>query len=130
MKGLTDRLSAAQKVPVEFFDPLAAVELGASVQATPDTSLQLSEIIGEAARELVPSGAGVNLLPAQIQEEMAFAKKKPLLVAAAACLALAPLPIFLSFSASASATKEQIASINSRWLLLCSAKPSLRKTAN
>lgn len=113
LKGLTDRLSAAQKVPVEFFDPLAAVELGASVQATPDTSLQLSEIIGEAARELVPSGAGVNLLPAQIQEEMAFAKKKPLLVAAAACLAFAPLPIFLSFSASASATKEQIASINS-----------------
>jgi type IV pilus assembly protein PilM len=111
LKGLSDRLSAAQKVPVEFFDPLSSVELGASVEATPDTSLQLSEIIGEAARDLVPSGAGVNLLPAQIQEEMAFAKKKPSLIAAAACLALAPLPIFLSFSANASATKEQVAKV-------------------
>ncbi|MGC6455522.1 MAG: pilus assembly protein PilM [Coraliomargaritaceae bacterium] len=111
LKGLSDRLSTAQKVPVEFFDPLSSVELGPAVAASPELSLQLGEIIGEATRDLVPSGAGVNLLPAQIQEQMAFSKKKPFLVAAAACLALAPLPVFLSFSAGASAAKEQLSAV-------------------
>ena len=54
---------------------------------------------------MVPSGAGVNLLPGDVQEEMEFAKKKPLLMVAALCLALAPLPAYLGFKASASEYK-------------------------
>lgn len=113
LKGLSARLSEAQKVPVEFFNPLSAVELGASVQPTEALSLQLGEIIGEAVRDLVPNGAGVNLLPSSIQEDMAFARKKPFLLAAAACLALSPLPAYLSFSASASAAKSQLRDVQS-----------------
>ena len=58
LKGLSDQLATAQKIPVEFFDPLAAVTLGASVEATPHLALQVSEIIGHAAEDLVPNGAG------------------------------------------------------------------------
>ena len=111
LKGLSDQLATAQKIPVEFFDPLAAVTLGASVEATPHLALQVSEIIGHAAEDLVPNGAGVNLLPAHIQETMAFAKKKPIIAAAAACFALAPLPVYLAFSGATGAVKDQVSAV-------------------
>lgn len=114
LKGLLGRLSDAQKVQVDFFDPLSSVTLGAAVQPSNGLSLQLGEIIGEAVREVVPNGAGVNLLPSSIQADMAFAKKKPILVAAAACLALSPLPVYLSFSGSVGAEKENLQAIESR----------------
>lgn len=96
LRGLSDKLAESQKVAVESFDPLLNVTLDASIVEEPTLGLQLGEIIGEACRELIPNGAGVNLLPASIQSEMAFSKKKPFLVLAAACLALAPLPAYLS----------------------------------
>ena len=94
LRGLAEYLGTTQKVPVEFFNPLQHATLASHITTDLDVlSLQTSEIIGEACRDMVPDGAGVNLLPDEIQKKMAFAAKKPFLLVAAACMALAPWPV-------------------------------------
>jgi len=98
LEGLSDQLAQTQKVPVEFFDPLQGVILEENSLADADNlGLEISEIIGAATQSMVPNGAGVNLLPEQVQKEMEFASKKPFLAIAALCLALAPWPAFVGF---------------------------------
>lgn len=98
LDGLSTQLSTSQKVPVEFFDPLQNVTLDGEIDSDPNAlRLEISEIIGAAAQDLVADGAGVNLLPEAIQQEMQFASKKPFLMVAAICLALAPWPAFLGY---------------------------------
>lgn len=114
LKGLSEQLSATQKVDVQFFDPLQNVTLDGSIDTdTEELRLQTSEIIGEACRGMIPQAAGVNLLPDTIQREMAFARKKPFILMAAACLALAPLPAIIPFKAANSAYTEQAKVIKS-----------------
>lgn len=114
LKGLAEQLSATQKVEVTFFDPLQNVTLDGSIDADIDVlRLQTSEIIGEACRGMIPDAAGVNLLPEGIQSAMAFARKKPFILAAAACLALAPLPALVAFKGANSAYTEQVRVIES-----------------
>lgn len=98
LEGLADQLATSQKVPVEFFDPLQNVTLDGDVGSdTNSLRLEVSEIIGAAAQDMVADGAGVNLLPEQVQKAMELASKKPFFVAAAICLALAPWPVFLGY---------------------------------
>lgn len=112
LQGLSEQLASSQKVDIDYFDPLLNVTLDGSILEDPNLlRLQLGEIIGEACASMVPSGASVNLLPASIQEGMAFAKKKPFLVAAAACLALAPLPALMAFNAKSAELKAQISEV-------------------
>lgn len=109
LSGLVEKLAESQKVTVEYFNPLEGVTLDGDIHIKPEElRLQLSEIIGEASREMLPNGAGVNLLPDAIQSEMAFASKKPFLIIAAACLALAPWPVFM-VQKQISSAHEQIA---------------------
>jgi len=98
LKGLSEQLAASQKLGVEFFDPLQNVTLATEL-ASDSTALRLeiSEIIGAAARHMVADSAGVNLLPDEVQREMEFSSKKPYLMLAAICLALAPWPVFVGF---------------------------------
>ncbi|MGJ8654057.1 MAG: pilus assembly protein PilM [Opitutaceae bacterium] len=122
LSGLAEKLAESQKVPVEAFNPLQGVTLDGSIDLNPEElHLQVSEIIGEASRESLANGAGVNLLPDDIQEAMAFAAKKPFLVIAAACLALAPWPAFVAFNQAsqgyqevAQATQVEVAPLQSR----------------
>jgi type IV pilus assembly protein PilM len=122
LDGLSEQLSTSQKVAVEFFDPLQNVTLDGDVGSDATSlRLEISEIIGAAVQELVPDGAGVNLLPDEVQREMVFASKKPFLLVAAVCLALAPWPAFLGYKqlssgyiASAEATKAQVAPLQAR----------------
>ena len=58
----------------------------------------MSELVGEAARSVIQSGMGVNLLPKHIIDEAAFAAKRPLMVLGAALLAVATVPPFLFIS--------------------------------
>ncbi len=109
LKGLAEQLSATQKSEVEFFDPLQNVTLDGSIIDDPNVlRLELSEIIGEACREMIPDAAGVNLLPDEIQSQMRFATKKPFLLMAAACLALAPWPAFLALKSGGTAIQKQV----------------------
>ncbi|MGB0413411.1 MAG: pilus assembly protein PilM [Coraliomargarita sp.] len=102
LSGLAEKLSESQKVKVELFDPVQAATLDGGIHEAMDLlRLQTGEIIGEASLDMVPSGAGVNLLPSDVQQEMEFSKKKPLLLVAALCLALAPLPAYLGMKSAA-----------------------------
>lgn len=115
LHGLTDQLSSSQKLPVEFFDPLQDVTFDGGITTDTDAlRLEISEIIGQASRHLVPDGAGVNLLPDEIQTEIAFRAKKPLLCAAALCLALAPWPAFLGFKQLGSAYEAQAQAVQAQ----------------
>lgn len=109
LPGLPEQLSAGQKMPVEFFDPLENVTLGSRVTASPeDLRMELSEIIGEACRGLVPNGVGVNLLPEDVQAELVFKARKPWLFLAAICLALAPWPVYFTYNQISAAYAEQV----------------------
>lgn len=122
LKGLSEKLAESQKVEIEYFNPLAGVTLDGDIDIPSDElRLQLSEIIGEAGRNTLPNGAGVNLLPENIQREMAFGSKKPFLILAAACLAIAPWPAFFAYKEVSSgyqevakATQAEVAPFQSR----------------
>mgnify|MGYP006425059671 CR=1 FL=1 len=78
LQGLAEKLSETQKVPVDFFDPLANVTLDGGIDEDVDVlRLRMSEIIGEAARFRINEPAGVNLLPEIVQKSMRFAARKP-----------------------------------------------------
>lgn len=110
LQGLAGKLSESQKVPVDFFDPLVNVQLDGEIGVTgPELRLQVSEIIGEASRAIIPNEAGVNLLPHEVQRELEFTAKKPYLLIAAACLALAPWPAFIGFNAESASYKSAAA---------------------
>jgi len=122
LEGLSEQLASTQKVPVEFFDPLQNVTLDGEVGSdTNSLRLEISEIIGAAAKDMVADSAGVNLLPDEVQREMEFNSKKPYLLVAAICLALAPWPAFVGykqlssgFEKSAQATQAQVAPLQDR----------------
>jgi type IV pilus assembly protein PilM len=122
LEGLSDHLATSQKVPVEFFDPLQNVTLDGEIGSDPKSlRLEISEIIGEAARDMVADSAGVNLLPEEVQKEMELASKKPYLLIAAVCLALAPWPVFVGYKQlnsgymkAAQATEAHIAPLQQR----------------
>ncbi|MBC2601467.1 pilus assembly protein PilM [Puniceicoccus vermicola] len=95
--GLTDFLSESQRVEVSFFQPGKFIQLGSNANVAPDSMeiFQASELIGEAAKSLVPNGVGVDLLPEELRKEMSFKRKRPWILAAAVVLAAAPVPFFL-----------------------------------
>lgn len=108
VRGLVEFLETNQKTKVELLDPLEHITLGGGITEDVETlRVLLPQIVGEACRHLVPDGAGVNLLPEEVQEAMRFAKQKPILVAALVCLALAPWPAWMVFNGKADAYKEQ-----------------------
>ena len=110
VRGLAEFLQTSQKVPVELLDPFENVTFDAGITEEPESlRVLVPQIIGEACRPLLSDGAGVNLLPDEIQEAMRFAKQKPLLMAAAICLALAPWPVWKVFEDKAEAGDAQIA---------------------
>ena len=122
LKGLSEQLATSQKLGVEFFDPLQNVTLDAELASdSAALRLEISEIIGAAARHMVADSAGVNLLPDEVQREMEFSSKKPYLMLAAICLALAPWPVFVgykqlgsAYEKAAQATQAQVAPFQSR----------------
>lgn len=116
LPGLSESLAQTQKVTVEYFDPLAGVQLGKKADADYISSHlhNLSEVVGEAYRLIDPEAVSINLLPTELADSMAFAKKKPILIGAAALLALSTLPPFLHYSAKASAYEEQLSEVKAQ----------------
>jgi len=112
LSDLAEQLGSSQKAEVEFFDPLKNVTLDGSVDTDPaELRLQISELIGEAARGSVPNPAGINLLPEDIQQALRFSRQKPILMVAALCLAIAPWPAFVAFSGQKAAYEEAAAQV-------------------
>ena len=78
LEGLSEQLSASQKLGVDFFDPLQNVTLDAELALDPASlSLEISEIIGPAAQHMVADSAGVNLLPAEVKREICLLYTSP-----------------------------------------------------
>ena len=104
LPNFAENLAEEQKMSVEYFDPLANVSISPRVnqQLLSDCTVQVSELIGEASRMVMPNMLGVNLLPKHIVEETAFAKKRPLMVLSALILALAPLPLVYYYMTTSS----------------------------
>lgn len=124
--GLSEQLCETLRLPVEPFDPSATVALGAGV--APDqlaqAKFQITEVIGEAARLVLPTSIGVNLIPRDIAAQQAFDARKPRLLVAAALVAAFPWCIWLAFAGAESWNKEQSESVRLR-----TAELSARKAA-
>ena len=127
LRGLSDKLAATQKVAVESFDPLLNVTLDGSIATDPSLRLQMGEIIGEACRDRVAHGVGVNLLPGDIQSDMAFSKKKPLLVVAALLLALSPLPAYLALKSGTAKLMQQASEVRAQTMPLVARQASIQE---
>ena len=101
--GFAEYLAEDQKMSVEYLDAISNVSVSPRVNQAllANCALQMSEVVGEAVRMLMPTQAkGVNLLPRHIVEETEFAKKRPFMVLGAALLAAAVIPPLMYFSAS------------------------------
>lgn len=110
LPGLSDALAESQRLPVDYFEPTAPVQVGADVDPGYFDSLrfQLSEVVGDAS-EIFPEAdyKQVNLLPAHIASDIAFSKKKPFFIAAALLFAVAPWPVFLGLGAAGTALEKE-----------------------
>lgn len=108
LSGFAEYLAEDQKMSVEYLDALANVSVSPKVNQALLTSCssQVSELVGEAVRMLMPDAMGVNLLPRHIVEETEFARKRPLMLLSAAILALAVVPPFMYLSKALSSDKD------------------------
>ncbi len=118
LPGFAEFLAEDQKMSVEYFDALANVSVSPRVnqELLSSCASQVSEIIGEAARLVIPGLMSVNLLPKHIVEETAFAKTRPLMVLGAAILVAARLPPMFLFTKSISEKTEATAKFQSMML--------------
>jgi len=108
--GLVQQLAETLRLPVEAFDPAGL--LGAGPELSGDTlqraQFQLTEVIGEAARLVLPQLGGVNLIPRDIAAQQAFDARKPALLAAAALAAVAPVLVWLALLETESWNSDQV----------------------
>ncbi|MGF1482935.1 MAG: pilus assembly protein PilM [Opitutales bacterium] len=117
LPGLPEFLIEKQKVEVEFFNPLANVEIGGSCneEAANECIYQLSEVVGAAVQpSLGEDAVGANLLPPVFEQQRRFRKQKPFLVLAAAAAAVAPIPLWLYLSEAATVYEEKVAPLEAR----------------
>ncbi len=105
--GLADYLCEELQVDVQYFDVLSSLSVAPSVDANlvRASSVHMSELVGEAARMVLPNSVGVNLLPKHITEAVNFKRKMPVLLLGAAVLAASVVPPFLALSDSISENK-------------------------
>lgn len=115
LPGLSEQLEQSQRMPVEYFDPIAGIELGSNVDAVEIEQHQpvLSEVVGRAAAMTDPDSVSINLLPQHLADAMRFSKQKPFILIGAACLALATIPPLLGFMQQKSAYKDRAQELKS-----------------
>jgi hypothetical protein len=100
LPGLKEQLCETLRLPVEPFQPASVLLLGEEVNQdlVRRAHNQVSEVVGEAARLLLPQAAGVNLIPKDIAAQIAFSARQPKLLVAALLAALIPLPVWYVYS--------------------------------
>ena len=108
LAGLAEALSENLKMEVEFIDVSASISVSPKVNNSyvSENVCRLTEVVGEAARMLYPDAMGVNLLPAHIVSERAFARKRPVFLLAAALLVASVVPPYMFLSDSLKAQKQ------------------------
>ena len=111
--GLSEHLTESLRLPVDDFNPAPAVKIDAGLnpQYIQQHLLQISEVIGEAARLVLPKATGVNLIPRDIAAQMIFDARKPLLIFASILVAISPLPICHAYYSANQYNEEQMAKV-------------------
>ena len=114
--GLSEQLCETLRLGVEPFDPSSVITPGEGITAEQllRAKHQITEVIGEAARLVLPQPSGVNLIPRDIAAQQAFDARKPRLLAAAALAAAAPFCVWLALASSEGWNKQQIEEIQKR----------------
>jgi cell division ATPase FtsA len=128
--GLSEQLSETLRLPPELFDPSSFLRLGKDVSAdyVQQHRHQVSEVIGEAARLILPQTAGVNLIPRNIASQVAFDARKPWLIAAALLAAFAPLPVWNAYRDARDFNEAQVKELKRRQADLGGHLSSLKST--
>ncbi len=110
LPGLAEYLAEDQKMDVEFLNPLENISVSGAVNQAQLSAcaVLMGEVVGEAARMVLPESMGVNLLPKHIVAESAFASKRPLMLLSAAILAMAAVPPFLLATKDIASTENYI----------------------
>ncbi len=128
--GLAEQLCETLRLQVESFDPSSVITPGEGI--TPDQLLrakyQITEVIGEAARLVLPQCNGVNLIPRDIAAQQAFDARNPRLLAAAALAAAAPFCVWLALASSEGWNKEQIEELQKRQTELTARRASIEES--
>lgn len=116
LPGLAEYLAETQKMSVDYLEATSGLAVSPRVDQTllADNTIRLSEVIGEAARLVLPQSMGINLLPKHIVDEAVFARKRPYVLAGAALLAASVVPPFLFLKKSADGLREQTAAFDGR----------------
>jgi type IV pilus assembly protein PilM len=114
--GLAEQLCETLRLGVEPFDPSSVITPGEGITAEQllRAKHQITEVIGEAARLVLPQPSGVNLIPRDIAAQQAFDARKPRLLAAAALAAAAPFCVWLALASSEGWNKQQIDEVQKR----------------
>jgi len=111
LNDLPGQLQERLKLPVERLDPLRNVTVSPAAAHAQGVSQVLASLIGLS----IPAEKGrksINLLPAAIANRLAFAKRQPLLIAAAALFAITLLPPLIQSSRALEAGRNQLEEIN------------------
>lgn len=125
--GLAEQLCETLRLGVEPFDPSAVITLGEGITADllQRARHQITEVIGEAARLVLPQPSGVNLIPRDIAAQQAFDARKPRLLVAAALAAAAPFCIWLALASSEGWNMQQIGEVQKRQVELTSRRDAI-----
>ena len=128
--GLAEQLCETLRLGVEPFDPSSVITPGEGITADQlqRAKHQITEVIGEAARLVLPQPSGVNLIPRDIAAQQAFDARKPRLLAAAALAAAAPFCVWLALASSEGWNKEQIDEVQKRQTELTSRRSSIEES--
>jgi type IV pilus assembly protein PilM len=128
--GLAEQLCETLRLGVEPFDPSSVITPGEGITAEQllRAKHQITEVIGEAARLVLPQPSGVNLIPRDIAAQQAFDARKPRLLAAAALAAAAPFCVWLALASSEGWNKQQIDEVQKRQTELTVRRASIEES--
>jgi type IV pilus assembly protein PilM len=114
--GLAEQLCETLRLGVEPFDPSSVITPGEGITAEQLllAKHQITEVIGEAARLVLPQPSGVNLIPRDIAAQQAFDARKPGLLLAAALAAAAPFCVWAALASSEGWNNLQIVEVQKR----------------
>ena len=128
--GLAEQLCETLRLGVEPFDPSSVITPGEGITADllQRAKHQITEVIGEAARLVLPQPSGVNLIPRDIAAQQAFDARKPRLLAAAVLAAAAPFCVWLALASSEGWNKQQIDEVQKRQAELAARRSSIEES--
>lgn len=113
LPGLESFLSDKQNIPVRLFQMEDKVISAPTVDEKIWSGLryQIFETIGEAVKDRVAQGVGVDLVPPSIHQRKAFNRKKPILLAAALILLLSAFLPGIYFQNQAKQIQEELSAL-------------------